>query len=153
MKEKLINTLDIENYDIDKIQEKIMDIARKKYGEQILTTTSTIKQEVLNFEDIENDIKLLEKNKSKIILLNNDIRWWFEKILWYENSWLDRFWLCSLMWINIINYPYEKFNFYFHWALEKYDEVILIPKETEIYIIDSKEFLELKFNIIWNKNY
>jgi len=81
MKVKLINTLDIENYDIDKIQEQIMEVARKKYEEQILTTTNTIKQEALNLEDIENAIKLLEKNKAQVILLNYSIKDWFEKIV------------------------------------------------------------------------
>jgi len=140
MKVKLINTLDIENYDIDKIQEQIMEVARKKYEEQILTTTNTIKQEALNLEDIENAIKLLEKNKAQVILLNYSIKDWFEKIVLWDNIVQQE--LYSLMWIWVINYPYEKFNFYFHWALKEYDEIIWIPKEWEIYIIDSKNFLE-----------
>lgn len=142
MKVKLINTIYIKNYDIDKIQEQIMEVARKNYEEQILTTTNTIKKEILSEENIIEAIQELQITRKQIFLLNLNIRWWFEKLLWYENFWLDRFWLCNLMWINIINYPYEKFNFYFHWALEKYDEIIWIPKEWEIYIIDSKKFLE-----------
>lgn len=140
MKAKLINTIDIKNYDIEKIQEQIMEVARKDYEEQILTATDTIKQEVLNFEDIENAIKLLEKNKSQIILLNYSIKDWFEKIVLWDNIVQQE--LYSLMWIWVINYPYEKFNFYFHWALKGYDEIIRIPKEWEIYIIDSKKILE-----------
>lgn len=142
MKEKLINILDVENYDIDKIQEEIMDVARKNYEAQTLTTTNTTKKEILSKESIIEAIQELQTTRKQIFLLNINIRWWFEKILWYENSWLDRFWLCSLMWINIINYPYGEFNFYFHWALKEYDEIIWIPKEWEIYIIDSKKFLE-----------
>lgn len=135
---KLINIVDIENYDIEKIQEQIIEVARKNYEEQILTTT--IKQEVLNFEDIENAIKLLKKNKTQVILLNYNIRWWFEK-LFLSYSVLTQE-LVTLMWIPIINYTNDKFIFYFHQALEKYDEIIWIPKEWEIYIIDSKKFLE-----------
>lgn len=77
---KLINTIDIENYDIDKIQEQIMEVARKNYEEQILTTTNTIKKEVLNFEDIRNAIQLLEKSKAQVILLNYNISNWFKKL-------------------------------------------------------------------------
>lgn len=141
MKVKLINTLDIENYDIEKIQEQIMEVARKNYEAQILTTTNTIKQEVLNFEDIENAIQLLGKNKTQVILLNNNIRWRFEKMVLWDDMNIKQE-LHNLMWILVILYPYEKFNFYFHWALEKYDEIIWIPKEWEIYIIGSKKFLE-----------
>ncbi len=33
MKAKLINIVDIENYDIEKIQKQIMEVARKNYEE------------------------------------------------------------------------------------------------------------------------
>ncbi len=72
--------------------------------------------------------------------MNYNISNWFKKLFLSYNI-LTRE-LITLMWIPIINYPYEKFNFYFHWALKEYDEIIWIPKEWEIYIIDSKKFLE-----------
>ena len=44
------------------------------------------------------------------------------------------------MWVEVINYPIWDLYIYFNWALEKYDEIIWIPKELEAYIIDSKKF-------------
>lgn len=137
---KIIEDIVNEDNFVDKIKKQLIQEIGKKWESDILFATNSTKAEVLNFEDIENAIKLLEKNKTQVILLNYSIKGWFEKIVLWDNTIQQE--LYSLMWIWVINYSDKKFNFYFHWALKEYDEIIWIPKEWEIYIIDSKKILE-----------
>ena len=99
MKAKLINIVD---YDIDKIQEQIMEVARQKYEEQILTTTHSTKQEITSKEDI---IKAIEMNMlmfpnltKQVILLNKSMEKYFINLICWNSVLEANYWINNLLW-------------------------------------------------------
>lgn len=123
--------------DYKKMIDKAVEESVKKRELEVLFATNTKKQETTSIEDIKNAIQQI--NKTQVILININIRWWFERILWAYRYSQE---LTILMWVEVINYPIWDLYFYLNWALEKYDEIIWIPKEWEVYIIDSKKILD-----------
>ena len=77
---KIIEDIVNEDNFVEKIRKQLIQEIGKKWESDILFATNSTKAEVLNFEDIENAIKLLEKNKTQVILLNYSISNWFKKL-------------------------------------------------------------------------